>query len=170
MSLLPRRRRLLALALPLVVLFLMVVRAELVLATGRHYELAISGYDPRDLLRGQYLRYRIEWNASPPPSCVEGSEPPCCLCVEADATPENPRVRTTPCERVNECQAFIRASELSNLEKYFVPEDMGLPLERAIRDRRASIRVAVSPRGDAVIEELLLDGRPWREVVGEEPR
>ena len=151
-----------ALALPVVVLAVMVVRAEVIIAAGRTYELLIEGYDPRDLLRGQYLRYRVKWNMVG--STGGGGD----VCLVQGAETVNPAVRMGGyAPGSDQCQAVIRAGAVENLNQYFIPEDMGPPLERAIRDRRASLRVHVSGGGDVVIEDLLLDGRPWREVISD---
>jgi hypothetical protein len=38
-------------------------------------------------------------------------------------------------------------------------------VERALRSRRAELLVWVSSGGEVVIQDLLLDGVPWREAV-----
>jgi hypothetical protein len=163
----PVVRRIAALALPLVVLCAMIVRAEVIIASGRHYVLDIEGYDPRDLLRGQYLRFRVKWNG--PREVCSAGDPECCLCILPDAEPDNPQVRATTPGNTDDCQAFITAASLENLQQYFIPEGRGGALERAIRDRRATIRVSVSRGGDVIIEDLLLDGEPWTDVMGRAP-
>lgn len=160
----PHRRRLLVLALPLLVLLGMMVRSELILARGREYEVSIDGYDPRDLLRGQYLRYRVRWHWS---SSYHGDCPSCCICLEGDSSIVDPRVSERSCTSLGGCDAFIAPAGLENLQQYFIPEGMGPALERAIRDRRASLRIAVR-RGDVVVRDLLIDGVPWREVITRE--
>lgn len=155
------QRKAAALALPLVVLLAMVVRAEAIVAMGRSYILPIAGYDPRDLLRGQYLRFRVEWNTygNRWPEPGEG------VCVRESAQRENPVVRFAPQGADENCQAFINPDALQNLNQYFIPEGTGIPLEQAIRERRAEIKVKVGRGGDVIIEDLLLDGEPWQDVV-----
>lgn len=53
----------LAVVVPLVGLLVMIARAEVLLRSGASFRLAIEGYDPRDLLAGQYLQYRfaLDW-------------------------------------------------------------------------------------------------------------
>ncbi|HJQ57311.1 MAG TPA: GDYXXLXY domain-containing protein [Vineibacter sp.] len=55
-----------ALALPVLALGAMVGDAERRIARADVMRVAIRGYDPRDLLRGHYLRYRFDWNAETP--------------------------------------------------------------------------------------------------------
>jgi uncharacterized membrane-anchored protein len=153
-------RRLLALALPVVVLLAMMVRSEIILALGRDYEVNIDGFDPRDLLRGQYLRYRVRWNwSSPQQRCPE-----CCLCLVDTSTVIDPPVTSCSCELAARGSTFITPAALEGLGKYYIPEGTGPHLERAIRDRRASLRIAVGRSGAVVVRDLLIDGVPWREV------
>src|SRR5688572_3307632 len=53
----------LAVVVPLVGLLVLIARAEVLLRSGASFRLAIEGYDPRDLLAGQYLQYRfaLDW-------------------------------------------------------------------------------------------------------------
>ncbi|MBI5495183.1 MAG: GDYXXLXY domain-containing protein [Deltaproteobacteria bacterium] len=161
-------RRVVVLALPVVVLAAMVLRAEVIIAQGRHYVLDIEGYDPRDLLRGQYLRFRVRWSGGFGGACTPGEEG-CCVCFGENAEPDRPWVHHVACTEMSACQAFINPESARTVNQYFIPEDMGGPLERAIREKRATIRVAVSSRGEVIIEDLLLDGQPWRDVVGRPP-
>ncbi len=64
-----------ALLLPIVAFAVLVVRAELLRASGPVFRVAIAGYDPRDLLQGHYLRYRLQWPAL---GACDGAT--CCLC------------------------------------------------------------------------------------------
>lgn len=162
MSLLSKPRRLVVLALPLVALLAMMIRSELILARGLEFEVSIDGYDPRDLLRGQFLRYRVRWNHS---GGELGECPECCLCLPRDTGTVDPRVSSLQCNSVGHCAAFIKPAALDGLGQYYIPEGMGPPLERAIRERRASLRIAVGHGGDVVVRDLLIDGQPWREVI-----
>ena len=64
-----------ALLLPIVAFAALVVRAELWRASGPVFHVAIAGYDPRNLLQGHYLRYRLQWRrtvltTAPHAACV----------------------------------------------------------------------------------------------------
>ena len=45
------------------------------------------------------------------------------------------------------------------IESFFVPEDTGRELEKAVRDKKISARIAVDARGRAAIKGLLIDGK-----------
>lgn len=158
----PRARRIAVLALPVLGLALFVLRSELVVTRGRVYELTVEGYDPRDLLRGHYLQYRIRWNLAGP-ACTDAR---CCLCVHPDASPVDPRVSARACDAVRDCQSFIRGDGLEHLQKFFVPQERAASLERAVQGRRASVLVAVAPDGRALVTDLLVDGVSWRAQTG----
>ena len=73
------------LALPLLLLAGLTARAEWTRRVGELIRVHIAGYDPRDVLRGHFLRYRIAWNweggvpdLSPGVICVRGlgDDPP----------------------------------------------------------------------------------------------
>jgi hypothetical protein len=66
-----------AVLLPIVAFAGLVVRAELLRASGPVFHVAIAGYDPRDLLQGHYLRYRLQW-----PADGECDGATCCLCLQ----------------------------------------------------------------------------------------
>src|SRR5262249_56540913 len=79
-----------AAALPLLVIVLGIVRAERFLGRTRDFVFEIGGYDPRDLLRGHYLQFRL--TADPLPqreACVDDPQGTCCLCLTR-APPRQP--------------------------------------------------------------------------------
>jgi uncharacterized membrane-anchored protein len=156
------RSLLVALALPIVAVGLMIGRGELTSRTGRPYLLSIRGYDPRDLVRGHYLTYRIDFRWDEPGErCTSAS---CAYCLKGPAGTE-PLVSKVSAGETAGCDASFPESELDHLQQFFVPEDKGYPLERAIRTRKAQLLVRVSSGGNVVVQDLLLDGRPWRDVV-----
>src|SRR5687768_2949457 len=85
------RRELLlaALVLPLMTIVTGIVRAELHFARSRDFTFDVEGYDPRDILRGQYIQYRIAFHEEQSGNqCPDGSES-CCLCL-TDKGPKAP--------------------------------------------------------------------------------
>lgn len=163
------RRSSLSLAVALLVPFLalgaMVARAEVTTRRGHPWLIAITGYDPRDLVRGHYLRYRLDWRGGAP--VEECTAAPCCYCFRASpgAPPVEPDVSKVSCSAVSACESWFPDERLEALQKFFIPEDRASALESDLRSRKAQLLVRVSSDGDAVITDLLLDGRPWRDVV-----
>lgn len=157
-----RMAKVLSVALPAVVLAVMVVRAEVIRGTGRVYELPIRGYDPRDLLSGHYLRFTVVWNG-PPGGCRSG--PQCCVCFVKGTPAVDPAVDWRACGTADACDAVVPAPAARSLRKYYVPEDEATALETALRNRSASLRVSISGSGEVIIQDLLLEGQPWRQVL-----
>lgn len=162
-----RNQRLLLVAVifPILGLLALIGRAELNLRSGRTWELPISGYDPRDLLSGHYLRYqyRLEWKQYAS-SCGDGEtiDRSCCLCLEPRPGSREPLVHGVQCGAVEGCLSWLRGSDLVGEQRYFVPAEHATALEQALRDRPASLRVAITDDGTLAVDTLLLDGKPWR--------
>ena len=86
----------LLLLLPLLVLSAGIVRNELMLGGATEWQIPITGYDPRDMLRGQYIRFTYDWAASRPPS-VEGEMQGCLTGTPPDGAPFELQPLGTPC-------------------------------------------------------------------------
>jgi uncharacterized membrane-anchored protein len=68
----------------LLILILIIVgsigKSEYQLATGEVWKFKVSGYDPRDLLRGNYVNYQVEFDWwKDRGRCPERND--CCLCL-----------------------------------------------------------------------------------------
>ena len=172
------------LALPLAGYLAAIGLAEARRAGAPRYELAIEGFDPRDLVRGHYLLYRFvsspavqpsaaatDPSASPndpslpapvvPPS-VEWNHLACVTRAEGGRrsiltfAPDAPRPTT--------CETELPLDFVQAPHRFYVQEDKGAELEPLVRDGRASV-VIVLPAGAAPsATELLIDGKPARHV------
>lgn len=144
-----------AMALPVLVFVGLVLRAE-ARSQGGTIRLSIVGRDPRDLLRGQYLVYRVV-----PPPVDAASDPPGdgldCVCKRAG----NPPVLTA-CGAPG-CALQFQASLLDEQTELFIPEKAGPALEAAIREQRAEVDIAVKSQWEISVRELLIDGMPHRQ-------
>jgi len=159
------RLLLVAVIFPILGLLALIGRAELNLRSGRGWELPISGYDPRDLLSGHYLRYRyqLEWRQGASRCGDAGTiDRRCCLCLEPRPGSREPLVHNVQCGAVAGCLSWLRGSDLVGEQRYFVPAEHAAGLEQALRDRPAALRVAITDDGTLAVDTLLLDGAPWR--------
>lgn len=166
----------LAVVVPLVGLLVMIARAEVLLRLGASFRIAIEGYDPRDLLAGQYLQYRFEldWHGQSTCGVKKGEDVPrglesgCCVCLTSDVGSNTlADARQVGCDEVSQCAGWLRANALMPPLRYFVPERQASNLEEALRGREASLEVTCGPNGQPAIGDLYLDGRPWRELIQE---
>ncbi|MDA9975968.1 GDYXXLXY domain-containing protein [Alphaproteobacteria bacterium] len=147
-----------ALLLPILLLVALAVWKAWVVAAGNLVTLPIVGFDPRDLLSGHYLIYRIDYG-------VEG------LCKE-------PHARTYVCMKPKtffdhppssgQCRIFIKG-ECRNgqfkagIERFYIPEGRARELDRVVRNKRGSVILALDGKGGAQIADLLIDGRTWKD-------
>jgi uncharacterized membrane-anchored protein len=162
-----RFRLILGILIPILALSTLAIYKATVSSTGREVKLPIEGYDPRDLLAGHYLVYRIRYDAYneclAPGELIEGVRSYICL---------EPRFfsLTTPMS----CSMFISGTceqgrFVAGLERFYVPQEAAPRLEQVIQNRRAEILISVSSNGSAVVKDLLIDDVTWREAIKQAP-
>ncbi len=153
-----KRILIVAFVLPIVILFALTLYKRSVVSYGQQVTLPIEGYDPRDLLSGHYLIYRINYGIEG--LCTGSSDNQTVhLCLEP---------RHFSFNQVNGCAKQIRGRcnggrFEAGIEKYFVPEAEAKILEAKVQSNAASIVLSIGPNGDAQVKDLLIEGRPWRE-------
>ncbi|CAK0761708.1 hypothetical protein CCP4SC76_3520015 [Gammaproteobacteria bacterium] len=162
-------RVLFSLLLPLAILAGLVATKHLAREWGTEFRLPISGYDPRDLLSGHYLIYRVDYAV---PVCGAASN------TAGDATRQvlahvclAPRFFEygTPAQCTLAIRGHCQAGRFqAGIERFYIPQEYAGPLEQAVRDKKAEILLSVTP-GATLVKNLLIDGRPWNEVVSAAP-
>jgi uncharacterized membrane-anchored protein len=180
-----RRWRLLGGLLPVLGVSLLVARGEWQQRSGAQFRLRIAAYDPRDVLRGQYLSYRYELDGDGTGSCgapsagqVPELDVKCCACLKHRAPADGASgdsadgVRQVACEdaersRADGCEAWVPFGVLQGPQRYWVPEASAPELATALRTRKAAVDVRVNASGRLTVGQLYLEGRAWREAVGE---
>lgn len=166
-----------ALALPVLALAALVGHQELLLANARILSVPLTGFDPRDLLRGHYIRAQMDWDWERAPAISEYEAVDGALCVLAEMP--KPRVRFLPgCkagDRIDaDCRLVIAGqarapsrfapSQLDNGDgaiQLYVPEARASDLEKLMRERPGSLTVDLAIRADGVaaIKALRIDGQ-----------
>lgn len=53
---------------------------------------------------------------------------------------------------------------MAGLEKYFIPEEQALRLEEIVQSGKASVVLAVSRDGQAMVKDLLINGKRWQDI------
>jgi hypothetical protein len=165
-----------SLALPVLALAALVGQQERLLADARILSVPITGFDPRDLLRGHYLRGQLDWSWDRAPTVGDYETVDGALCVLAE-TPR-PRVRFVagwkPGDRIDgDCRLIIAGlartpsrfapSGLDSGDgaiQFYVPEARAGDLEKMMRDRPGALTVDLAVRADGVaaIKALRADG------------
>ena len=142
-----------AVVFPIVCLFALMLTKQLRLSQGSEVILPIEGFDPRDLLSGHYLAYRINYGASPDCSRERsgGAELYACL-YQATGTEELYRARFVSENDLSdiECSLFIKGRcengrFAAGVEKFYIPEQNAVALDKAVRAGKGKIVLQVAP-------------------------
>ncbi len=163
----------LALALPLLVIVLAIARAELFLRGAEEFSLPIEGYDPRDLLQGRYLQFRLsldEEHALEREACAGATED-CCWCLSSVPGQPAARAETATCSTARtQCAGALPLSAATTPFRFYVPEAQAPDMERALGEARLTHRAfavfAIDPSGEARVSELMLNGKRYRSRPG----
>ena len=162
---------LVAVGLPLLLVVAGILRAEHHLRTSRVWHFEVTGYDPRDLLSGHYLRFRIVLGVEGVErACRERGE--CCLCLGDRGATQPPEVALASCDEARSaCDGVVRTDRLAEIERFYVPEEHAAVLEERLAEaqeaRRARVLLSISADGHPQVSDLWIDGRPvadlWRD-------
>ncbi len=151
-----------ALLLPLLVIVLGIAKAEWHLAHARVWAFDITGYDPRDILRGHYLQYRLDLHEEAAlGGCEEALGEPCCLCLTSKGVDAPPKVQRATCELARQsCEGVLQTGRLKELERYYIPEVGAQKLEQDLREAaargEARLLVAIDSAGRPQVQTLRL--------------
>ena len=158
-SLIQKRKTLIvSLVSPIVALVLLASYKKYVSESGAEVRLPIDGYDPRDILSGHYLVYRIDYGIAG--ICEDRSrQGEAYACLEP---------KGFSYEKPESCKLLIQGSchygrFEAGVEKFFVPEEKAKQLETMIRSETAEIMLSIPLNGKAQVKDLLINGRPWDE-------
>jgi len=167
---------LMALFLVLLVPAALMTKAALDRENGSVWQISIGGFDPRDLLRGQYLQFRYEWALGGEDRC--GYAKTCCLCLNETAPGQraDPLAKIVACDDSSarrQCDAVVvgkgRSNPVSvNSQVYFIPEKYAHTLETALWGTDHDFKMEITvPRsgGAAVIRQLVIDQKPLDQFI-----
>jgi uncharacterized membrane-anchored protein len=162
-----------AVVLPLVALGLGIVRSERHLAEGRRWSFEVTGYDPRDLLRGHYIQYRLVLEEVDLPvvgaadgiPCDDATSDTCCLCLYADYPQGPTTVERADCaSALSTCDGVLQTRYLEELQRYYIAEDRAAELTQIFQDasqeKQARLIVAIDETGKPQIDVLLVNEMP----------
>lgn len=156
--------------LPLLGFLGMIGYAEFKLRSAVEVELPIEGFDPRDPIRGHYLQFRFKNVLAPTwiPSLTSDSPDPiwsaeyACIRPIAGQLHELVLSHDAPDPR---CTQDFPLRFVQDVHRYYIQQDSGPELEQALREQRVTLRVALHPNQEPLFTQLLVDSRPWTEVI-----
>ncbi|TGK38890.1 GDYXXLXY domain-containing protein [Leptospira andrefontaineae] len=175
----------LAVFLPIIVLASVALEREFDLRNGKILILPITGYDPRDLLSGQYLRFQIDRKYSDD-ICLKGdyvssavesavattdgsklTKKETCVCFDSREPTEYEIRFYSDCNELKDdttCWNHVKGEcNYGNFNypfrKYFIPEASAKELEEKLREPGAKIQLRMDENGNGLIEKII-----WPEV------
>ena len=115
-------------------------------ASGTEVKVAISGYDPRDLLSGHYIQYTIDWDHTDCSQFANG------VCPEGE---------------------FCKEARWGRQCRFYIPEKNAKELDRMFRKRNRTDTVfeviySYHKGREPIAKQLLINGKDWRESMKEE--
>jgi uncharacterized membrane-anchored protein len=159
-----------AVSIPLLLLCILIARAEYHINTGGQWNVNIAGYDPRDLLRGHYLDFDLayDWNSSVHKCESEA----CCLCLKSTAS-KVPKVDKISCDVARtQCDGFIAPEHERSLHRFYIAETDGKLAQNLLRAARknnnAFISLSINKHGQPMIRDLLIGDTPIGDILREE--
>ena len=144
--------------LPVCVLMGWVVLNEYQIRTSQTLTLPVEGYDPRDLLSGRYLTYKVHYGVKCPESKKSKWRATAYACFE-------PEKYITLGQKPKNCSLFIKgrclAKEfLANIDRYYIPEKKAKKATEIFRKaQEKQVVLAVPSTGQALVQDLLVDGQ-----------
>lgn len=156
-----------AVALPVLAIAFAIVRSEYKLGQSSEFLVPIGGYDPRDLLKGHYLLFRIDArNASTREPCNESEGQRCCACLTRTGRDQPAKIERATCATaVADCDGALAARYLSQSLRYYIPELEAANLDRQLAEAMqheggATAVLAIDSPDSLQVRELRLYGQP----------
>jgi uncharacterized membrane-anchored protein len=150
---------LIAIVLPILVIAAWMGQYALRVKQGNEVTLAIAGFDPRDLLSGHYLQFRVDYGLEI--DCTNTG--PRCICLES-AGDRYVAKRENNCSGESEACAHRLRGQCENnrfvagIERFYFPEQYQKAL--AVVPPAATITVSLSKDGTGVITAMDVAGKP----------
>lgn len=162
-----------ALIFPILCLILLAVYKGIKVAVGTKIIIPISGYDPRDLLSGHYLTYRLDFKNGNFCSDKIQDNTRIMLCVnQVKGDEASGEIIDEDNYDRRDCDVIIKGKcengrFSAGIERFYIPEKHCMEIERVIRKGKGKLVVSVDSSGNAVIKDLLINGKSWREFIHE---
>lgn len=151
-------------------------------AQGVEWDVAVTGYDPRDLLRGHYIRFAYIWpedglTTATPGLVTEDARSATRLCIEGEAPAIRRTTRMTDQDQAADCQGIARTansalhpgpmapgqtSTVPREGRLFVAQSEAAGLERALANpaQQAILRFRLKPDGEIIPLRLSFQPKP----------
>ncbi|MDJ0641272.1 MAG: GDYXXLXY domain-containing protein [Erythrobacter sp.] len=137
---------------------------------GTEWDVAVRGYDPRDLLRGHYVEFTYDWPEPEREEELDGPtrliEAPRLLCLHGDP-PELELAERIEEDSLADCAHPARANPAGvygygslRRGRFYVGQDRAREIDDAMRDRDQRGIVRIRQRDDGTITPVSIRFRP----------
>lgn len=163
-----------ALAVPMICLALLCAYKAIHVMAGKTVVIPITGFDPRDILSGHYLTYRLKIETGNACQNDDRERDSLALCLSLNdkgvVAGSYPVFYDSIDEAENKCDAILqgkceRGHFIAGVERFYIPENESVFLDSAVRSGEGAVIVSVDRNGKAVVKDLLINGKPWRDAV-----
>jgi uncharacterized membrane-anchored protein len=164
-----RTKVIICLAIPILCLMALTASKAYKEMAGKKFTLDIVGFDPRDLLSGHYLTYRVKYLKNSGSICSykeNGKKKFYCF----DNMESSDKSKHPPnCKYLIEgiCE---RSRFKVGIERFYIPEEFSVELDRVVRDQKGKIIVSVNTKGDTQVSNLLINNIDWKKYLKENPK
>ncbi len=161
-----------ALAFPVLGLMMLTGFKAYKVSSGYEMTFDVRGYDPRDLLSGHYVQYRVDYG--PALDCNDLENPPelettpakktqtefdQCVCYSDPPDPDSGYWQDCASIEKTSCPVFIKGAcsygrFTAGIEKFFVPEEKAAYYDSVLRSEGARLTVKIDASGSAAIVDL----------------
>lgn len=160
----PQLRLVTALLFPMVVLAANTWMYQQQRQAGETFKFPIEGFDPRDMLSGHYLFYKVDYGIASEYGCPT-SDIAAALCLRPEKRVYPTDERPSTCEVYVQGECDASAVFTAGLDRFYIPQEYAMRLETAIAQKKGEIEVSIDKRGNAAILDLLIAGQSWKEAV-----
>ncbi len=138
-------KKILAIAffIPFITLFAWTMYLYTQQAMGKEIKVAVTGYDPRDLLSGHYIQYTIDWNRTDCSQFSDGVCPKDEFCKEA--------------RWGRQCRFYIPEKNAKELDSLF--------WRRNTTNMIFEVVYSYNKGSEPLAKQLLINGKDWRESL-----
>ncbi len=156
---------------PIILLLGMVGLNEYYFKTSQTVVLPVEGYDPRDLLSGHYLIYKVNYGLKCPVferknfKTRKKSSLKAYMCFQ----PEKQITFSPPSKN---CTLFIKGhcgykrEFLTKVDRFYVPESKAQELEQLFMSaKEKKVVLSVTKKGHTLAKDILIDGKSVRDIV-----
>ena len=163
-----------ALIFPIICLAGLTVFKAVKIALGKEIIIPIVGYDPRDLLSGHYLIFRLDLNDDNFCRGDYENTSDVHMCVnQLDNNKVDSHIINPDDYPTESCDVILkgrckRGRFTAGIERFYIPEQYSRPLDRIIRQGKGKLVVSVDGHGKASIKDLLINDRSWLEYIKED--